>query len=90
MDGEPTQKGDGMPKVYLSAEDRQRDKIIRAIGWATKGKQKDLAKVWGISQPAVSQRLKHGNITLIDLWKARGILDIDLGELVGKERKGND
>ena len=74
-----------MPKVYLSEEDRQKEKIIRALFWAAKGKQKDLAKVWNISQPAVSKRLSSGNVTLIDLLKAREILNLDLGELL-KER----
>ena len=78
-----------MPKVYLSQTERQERKIIRTLSGAAKGKQKALAERWGITQSAVSQRLSKGNVTLIDLWKARDVLDIDgedLAELIG-ERK---
>lgn len=78
-----------MPRVYLSQTERQERKIIRTLSAAAKGKQKALAERWGITQSAVSQRLSKGNVTLLDLWKARDVLDMDgedLEELIG-ERK---
>ena len=70
-----------MPKVYLSGDDRRKQKIIRTLQGVAKGKQKDLSEVWGITQPAVSQRLKSGNVTLYDLYLARDFLRIDLEDL---------
>lgn len=78
-----------MPRVYLCQAERQERKIIRTLSAAAKGKQKALAERWGITQSAVSQRLSKGNVTLLDLWKARDVLDMDgedLAELIG-ERK---
>lgn len=77
-----------MPKVYADGNQRQKAKIIRILCGATKGKQKDLAERWGISQPAVSQRLNNGNITLFDLWQAKDLIAIDskdIMEMIGKE-----
>ena len=77
-----------MPKVYQGKEDRQKAKIIRILCGACKGKQKDLAERWGISQPAVSQRLNNGNITLFDIWQAKDLIAIDsadIAEMIGKE-----
>ena len=70
-----------MPKVYTSSADRQTQKIIRVLKGASQGHQEALADVWGISQPAVSHRLNTGNVTLIDLWKARKIIDLDAHDL---------
>lgn len=70
-----------MPKVYTSAADKQAAKIIRILKGAATGHQNDLADVWGISQQAVSHRLNTGNITLIDLWKARHIIDLDTKDI---------
>lgn len=70
-----------MPKVYTSTADRQQQKIIRILKGAANGQQNALADVWGISQQAVSHRLNTGNITLIDLWKARHIIDLDAKDI---------
>lgn len=66
-----------MPKVYLDSAERQNAKINRELSSMAKGQQSNLAKLWGISQQAVSKRLNTGNVTLIDLWKARHIFDAD-------------
>lgn len=81
-----------MPKVYGSRKDRQAQKIINVLSRAAKGKQKDLATCWGISQPAVSHRINTGAVTMIEMWEARQILGIERGEisdLIG-ERVQND
>lgn len=66
-----------MPKIYASREERQKAKIIRELSGMAKGHQAELAELWGISQPAVSYRLKTGNISVIDLCKAKAIFDAD-------------
>lgn len=66
-----------MPKVYKSQADRQANRIISALNRAAKGKQSELADVWGISQQAVSWRLKTGRVTLIDLALADKVLDTE-------------
>ena len=75
-----------MPKVYLSENERKKDRIIKTLFVLTKGHQKDLARVWEISQPAVSQRLKKGDVTLYDLYRAREFIDLD--EIADLLRKG--
>ena len=70
-----------MPKVYTSSADKQAQKIIRVLKGASQGQQDALADAWGISQQAVSHRLNTGNITLIDLWKARKIIDLDAHDI---------
>lgn len=64
-----------MPKAYLTQEERQKQRIIRTLQAESKGRQKELAKVWGITQQAVSHRINTGNVTILDLWKAREIID---------------
>ena len=64
-----------MPKVYLTQEERQLKRIIRTLQAESKGKQKELAKVWGITQQGVSHRINTGAVTIIDLWKAREIIN---------------
>ena len=70
-----------MPKVYTNSADRQSQKIIRVLKGAADGKHEELADVWNISRQAVDYRIKHGNITLIDLWKARKIIDLDAHDI---------
>ena len=70
-----------MPKVYTNLADRQTQKIIRVLKGAANGKHDQLAEAWDISRQAVEYRLKHGNITLIDLWKARKIIDLDARDI---------
>lgn len=66
-----------MPKVYQSQAERQKNRIIAALGRATKGKQSELAEVWGISQQAVSYRISTGRVTLIDLAQAEKVIDTE-------------
>lgn len=69
-----------MPKV-TSLADRQAAKIIRTIKGAAAGKHDQLADCWDISRQAVDYRIKHGNITLLDLWKARHLIDLDAADI---------
>ena len=72
-----------MPRVYTSQAERQQAKIIRELSGMAKGHQAELAELWGISQPAVSYRLKTGNISVMDLCKAKAIFDADeIAELI--------
>jgi predicted transcriptional regulator len=76
-----------MPKTYLNQNERQKQKIIRLLHGATKGKQKDIAEVWGVTQSAVSQRLSTGNVTLYELYLVKdliGIDAVDVAEMIGK------
>ena len=66
-----------MPKVYLSLAEKQEAKIIRVLKGAAAGKHEQLADAWNVSRQAVDYRIKHGNITLLDLWKARDVIDLD-------------
>ena len=70
-----------MPKVYTSAAERQEQKIIRALKVAAEGKHDAIADAWGISRQAADYRIKLGRITLLDLWKARHILDLDAKDI---------
>ena len=70
-----------MPKVYTNTADRQEAKIIRVLKVAADGKHEQLADAWNVSRQAVDYRLKHGNVTLIDLWKARKIIDLDVHDI---------
>lgn len=70
-----------MPKVYIDSAERQAAKIIRTLKGAAAGRQCDLADCWGVSQQAVSHRLNTGNVTMLDLWKARDILDLDVKDI---------
>lgn len=70
-----------MPRVYLTKEDKREREISDMLKQLSSGKQDALAKVWGISQQGVSHRLKNGNITLIDLYRAREIINLDLRKL---------
>lgn len=67
-----------MPKAFLTSESRREAEINRTLAAMAKGKQSQLAEVWGISQPAVHKRIKSGNITLLDLYKAKDILQFNL------------
>ena len=74
-----------MPKVYQSAAERQQAKQNRIIhGYMAERKirQRQLAEVWGISQPSVSEKLSSGNITLIELWKANKLLQMDEQDII--------
>lgn len=82
-----SKKGKTMPKTYLNQNERQKQKIIRLLHGASKGKQKDIAEVWGITQSAVSQRLSTGNVTLYELYLVKdliGIDAVDVAEMIGK------
>lgn len=70
-----------MPKVYTSSADRQSQRIIRVLKGAADGKHDALADVWDISRQAVDYRIKNGNITLLDLWKARHVIDLDAKDI---------
>lgn len=69
-----------MPKIKTTDQIRA-DKIIKTLRGHAEGRQSELAEVWGISQPAVSQRLRTGNITLFDLYRAQGILNLDARDI---------
>lgn len=69
-----------MPKIKTTDQIRA-DKIIKTLRGHAEGHQDELAEVWGISQPAVSQRLRTGNITLFDLYRAQGILNLDARDI---------
>lgn len=66
-----------MPKIYKSQADRQASRIISALQKAAKGKQSELADVWGISQQGVSYRLSTGRVTLLEIALAKNVLDMD-------------
>lgn len=70
-----------MPRVRLIEEERRRDAIIKFLSGMAAGHHKELAEVWGISQPGASYRIRHGNVTLLDLYKARDIISLDLRKL---------
>ena len=65
-----------MPKV-TSLADRQQKIIITAIKGVTDGKHEQLADAWQMSRQAVEYRIKNGRVTLLDLWKARNVIDLD-------------
>lgn len=69
-----------MPKV-TSLADRQAQRIIKTLKGASIGRQEELADCWDISQQAVSHRLNTGNVTLLDLWKARHLIDLDAKDI---------
>lgn len=67
-----------MPKVYLSEAERQEAKIKRLMsGICKEAGYTEIGEAWGISKSGVSQRIKSGNITLLDLWKIRNIVPLD-------------
>lgn len=70
-----------MPKVYTNTAERQAQRIIRTIKGAADGKHDALADCWDISRQAVDYRIKHGKITLLDLWKARHVIDLDATDI---------
>ena len=73
-----------MPKAYLLEEDRQAAKIERIILGYMKSnriRQKDLAEAWQCTQAGVSYKIMHGNITVLDLWKAQKLLHIETSDL---------
>lgn len=70
-----------MPKVYKSLAEKQEARIIRVLKGATYGKHEQLADAWEISRQAVDYRIKHGSITLLDLWKARDVIDLDAQDI---------
>ena len=70
-----------MPKVYMSQAERQAERIKRVLKGASDGKHEELADAWDISRQAVDYRIKHGNVTLLDLWKARDVIDLDARDL---------
>lgn len=70
-----------MPKVYTSSAERQEQRIIRTLKGAADGKHDALAAAWGITRQAADYRIKNGNITLLDLWKARHLLDFDAKDI---------
>ena len=77
-----------MPRVYLTKCDERKNKIIKFFMAASAGKQAELSGVWGISQPAVSYKIKHGNLTLLDLYNAREVIKLDARDvayLIGGE-----
>ena len=74
-------RGEDMPKVYTSSADKQAAKIIRVLKGAADGKHEQLADIWNISRQAVDYRIKHGNITLIDLYKAQHVFDLDAQDI---------
>ena len=70
-----------MPRVYTSQAERQEAKIIRLLKGAADGKHEQLADAWEVSRQAVDYRIKHGNVTLLDLWKARDVIDLDAHDI---------
>lgn len=75
-----------MPKIKTTDQIRA-DKIIKTLRGHAEGHHNELAECWGISQPAVGKRLKSGNITLFDLYRAQDILNLnarDIEYLIGR------
>ena len=70
-----------MPKVYTSLAEKQEARIIRLIKVAAEGKHEQLAEAWGVTRQAADYRIKRRNITLLDLWKARDVMDLDMQDL---------
>jgi len=77
-----------MPKVYTSLAEKQEAKIIRFLKVAADGKHEQLADAWDVSRQAVDYRIKNGKITLLDLWKARNVIDLDENDIAYMIRKG--
>lgn len=79
-----------MPKTYLTMSDQQEARIQKTIkGWAL-GKTKELAECWELTPQAVNARIRSGNITLLDLWKARDVFAfdaVDIEYLIGGGKK---
>ena len=79
-----------MPKTYLTKAERQQERIQKMIaGWA-KGKTDELSEAWELTPQAVNARIRTGNVTLLDLWKAREVFQFDLMDieyLIGGEKK---
>lgn len=70
-----------MPKTYLNSAERQQTRIQKMIaGWAS-GKTEQLAKAWELTPQAVNARIRTGNVTLLDLWKAREVFQFDLMDI---------
>ena len=70
-----------MPKTYLTKAERQQERIQKMIaGWA-KGKTEELSEAWELTPQAVNARVRAGNITLLDLWKARDVFRFDLKDI---------
>ena len=70
-----------MPRTYLTSADRQQNRIQKMIaGWAN-GKTEQLAKAWELTPQAVNARIRTGNVTLLDLWKAREVFQFDLKDI---------
>lgn len=70
-----------MPKVYTSLAEKQEARIIRVLKGASDGKHEQLADAWDVSRQAVDYRIKNGKVTLLDLWKARNVIDLDVQDL---------
>ena len=71
-----------MPRTYLTKADKREQEINKELERMAAGKHKALAECWGISQPGASYRIRHGNITLLDLYKAREVMPIDMRKLM--------
>ena len=70
-----------MPRTYLTSAERQQTRIQKMIaGWAS-GKTEQLAKAWELTPQAVNARIRTGNVTLLDLWKAREVFQFDLMDI---------
>lgn len=73
-----------MPKVFISEQDRQLERLKKALYGQMKIRSvttSDLGELWGISQAGASYRIRTGTITAIDLWKANKILHFDSDDI---------
>lgn len=79
-----------MPKVYITQEQRDREKLKKVIRgrMSYRGiKQKEVADQLHTTQQNISHKLNNGNITLmefISLHRIIGFTDTDINELLGK------
>lgn len=82
-----------MPRTYLSERQRITARIQRMIIGqmaVLNLKQKDLAAVWGITQPAAGYKIRNGAITIAEFIEANKVLQFTDGEMLemlrGKEK----
>ena len=83
-----------MPKVYTSQRERAEAEYRRRIRTVIKSrmagenlKQNDLATALGISQGGISQAIRNGSLSLVQMIQLDGILhftDFDMKTLFGR------
>lgn len=74
-----------MPRTYLTEKKRIEARIQRMITGQMNVlhlKQKDLADVWGITQPAAGYKIRNGSISLSEFIEANKVLQFTNEDLL--------